>query len=285
MIAGLAVGIAFVLMIAILPIPDYPIFTGSFHRHPDADYTPLLKLQILDLKDSYMVGEGVDFAVRQTAGGGCVNPELIMIKDLGTGRIVREWNGTKEDVLLSCPIIFNSADFGVTWNTKGAEENPIVFNQTGSYAVVAKHLFRTVQKEFKIVAVGGGGDTSPDVSASLLSKSKDLDVVKALLERYPDANLTVTANYHSKLFSEFQKYHPNGIVQYSVSKTEPRTMTTAPAEFSKGDRALAVTVIFDRYYEWNNNSAPLIIAQCTGQDYSSLSISELYMPESEIEKC
>lgn len=256
------------------------------------DYTPLLKLQIQDLRDSYKVGEGVDFAVRQTAGGGCVNPELIMIKDLNTGQIVKEWNGTKDNFMMSCPVITNPATFGVTWTTKSTEENPLVFNQTGSYAVIAKHLFRTVQKEFKIIAIGDndgmGSDTSPEVVASLLSKARGLDTVKSLLEKYPNANLTVTANYHSKLFDESQRYHPSGIVQYSVSKTDPHLRSPSPSSPSplqpQGEgRALAATVIFDRYYE--KDTAPLIIAQCKDEGYSSLAIGESYMPDSEIEKC
>ncbi len=148
-------------------------------------------------------------------------PELVTIKDLLTGKIVKEWNGTQDSALLFCPIETNPADFGTTWNTRSYEENPIIFNDTGSYAVVAKHLFKTVQKEFKVIAVADdGSDTSQEVVARLSSISKDLDTVKALLEKYPNANLTVTANYYSKLFQEFQKYHPSAIIQYSVAKTK-----------------------------------------------------------------
>jgi hypothetical protein len=91
----------------------------------------------------------------------------------------------------------------MTWTTK-SREDPLIFNQTGSYAVVAKHLHKTVQKDFRVVAVGDdGSDTSPTVTTSLLSKPNNLDTVKALLQKYPDANATVTANYNSKLFREF----------------------------------------------------------------------------------
>lgn len=92
-----------------------------------------------------------------------------------------------------------------------------------------------------------------------------------MLEKYPDANSIVTANYYSDLFNEFEKYHPAGIVQYSVAKTDQLTQN------------LSVTVIFDRYYGYDN--APLTIVQCTGENYSSLVASGFPIGSLEIEKC
>lgn len=275
LIAGLAAGILFVVLFTILPIPGYPLLSERvFPPQRDADYTPLLQLRITDLRDSYKVGEGVDFAVRQIAGGGCVLPELIIIKDLNTGEIIREWNGTSANVSPFCRVITNPATQGTTWTTKTAEENPIIFNQTGSYAVVAKHLFVSVQKEFDIIEVGdNGNDTSPEVVDVLLSRSSESETLKALLQKYPDANVTATANFYSKMFQEFEKYDPAGIVQYSVDNTD-----------SGKDRALTASVIFDRYYE-NSGNMPLIHIKCSGENYTSISVGEGYIAPSKIGDC
>lgn len=274
---GFISGIALVVLFSIVPVPEYPVFPDFYPRQQDADYTPPLKLEILDLRGSYMVGEAVDFAVRQTAGGGCVLPQLVMIKDLDDGRIVKLWNNTEIGVF-GCPVETNPDALSMTWNNKD-DLNPIFFNQTGSYAVVAKHMSKTVQKEFQVVAIGDDGrDTSPDVAASLLSHASDLDTVRALLKKYPNANTTVTANYRSELFEEFQKYHPAGIVQYHVARTE------SPASTEDGRaRSLTVTVMFDRQYEYN--SVPLVLVHCMGENYSSLSAGEPYVEPSKIDDC
>lgn len=280
-IAGLVLGIVFVMLFAIQPILGYPLLSDSdFRQLQDADYTPLLQLRVQGLRDSYKVGEGVDFAVEQRAGGTCIYPELVTIKDIDTGNVIREWDGVRESaMLLGCPIGRNPATAGMTWSTKSLER-PIIFNQTGSYAVVAKHLFKTLQKEFTVVAVDKDeNDTSSEVISNLLAKSNDLKIVKALLEKYPDANVTVTANYHSKLFEEFEKYDPNGIVQYHVDSTEPHPSVAAKSD----SRSLTVTVIFDRHYE--NVSLPLIVAECVGQNYSSLAVSGVYVSPSKIDDC
>jgi hypothetical protein len=285
-IAGLALGIALLVLFAIVPIPQYPLFSDniSYQRQQRADYTPLLKLQIMGLRDSYKVGEGIDFAVRQTAGGSCVAPELIIIKDLETGTIVKEWNGTKQSaMLLGCPFESNPATSGMTWSTRGFEENPILFNKTGSYAVIAKHLFKTAQKQFTVIAISDGEkhDTSPETIARLSSIAENMHIVKALLDKYPSANSTVTANYNSMLFQEFQKFQPHAIVQYYVGETAQHEAIDASNK--GGGRQLLITIIFDRYYEYN--TALLTIVQCTDKNYSSLSVSELPIGISEIEKC
>jgi len=67
----------FIILFAILPIPGYPLLSERvFPPQQDADYTPLLQLRILGLRDSYKVGEGVDFAVRQVAGAAASCPSL-----------------------------------------------------------------------------------------------------------------------------------------------------------------------------------------------------------------
>ena len=263
-IAGLAVGIGLIVLFALYsPIYEYQNSSGFFPTYlraaKDADYTPLLQLRIAGLRDSYIVGESIDFSVTQTAGGDCAFPDLVMIKDLQNNMIVKEWNGTEESAkFLGCRIYGNPAMSGMTWSSKWDEANPIIINQTGTYSVVAKHLFKTVHKEFRVAANDNGSDTSVEAATYFTSLAKNMDAVKALLEKYPDANSTVTANYYSKQFQEFQKYHPDGIVQYSAS--------------TKEERQLLVTVIFDRYNDPNN--LPITIVQCTGQNYQATFVTE-----------
>jgi hypothetical protein len=279
-VAGFAAGVALIVLFALPPISQY-VSSDAYWRQNDADYTPLLQLRIMGLRDSYVVG-GVDFAVRQIAGGYCVFPEHIMIKKLDTGRIIKEWDGNS--ILSFCgPISFNPATTGMTWTTMATEEKPIIFNQTGPYVVIAKHQHMTVQQEFRVVASGGGGsDTSPQVADILLSKAENVDIVDALIEKHPYVNVIATANFHSELFKEFQEYHPHGIVQYSVTDVEPPP-SSIQEEDSKESRMPTVTLIFDRYYE--NNTRPIIIFQCMGENYSSHFVSEWGVQASRLEDC
>jgi len=252
--AGLAVGIAFVLLFSFL-IPIGDVFMQS--RTPDPEYYyPLLQLSIAGVSDAYFAGEGIDFAVAQKAGG-CAMPDLIMIRDLERGNTVWMYNRTESGSLLSCPVITDPADFGQAWNSIDHTELPLVINQTGTYEVVARHLFKTVHKEFKVMA--SNGSTSPERLDRLLAASKDTGVVNALLEKYPDADLTIaTANYYSEAFQRFQQYSPNGIVQYSA-KTNSDSPTVGE------EKELAVTIIFGR-----DGAPSTAIVVCSSESHRSL---------------
>lgn len=146
--AGLVVGIAFLILFSIGRIPPHPVLPMSSIWPDPEDYMPLLQIRIDGLKEAYAVGEKLDFAVAQE-GGGCMYPETIMIKDLERGGIVWEFNGIQASFLLFCPIVLNYAEFEITWHSKGIE--PLVMNQTGTYAMAAKNEHLTVQKEFVVV--------------------------------------------------------------------------------------------------------------------------------------
>ncbi|MEM2140981.1 hypothetical protein [Nitrososphaera sp.] len=146
--AGFVVGIAFLIIFAVVRIPPHPILATSW-AFPDLDdYLPLLQIRIDGLKEVYSVGEKLDFAVAQK-GGGYAYPEMIMIKDLERGGVVWEFNGTQASFLLFCTIVTNYADFEITWHSRDIDL--LVMNQTGTYAVVAKNEHLTVQKEFVVV--------------------------------------------------------------------------------------------------------------------------------------
>lgn len=149
---GLAVGIAFIILFSISTLflfreylaPAYPVFPN------EENYIPLLQLKISGLKEQYRTDERIDFSVVLKAGG-CTYPGIIMIKDLEKGTVIWQFNGTSASSLLFCPIVTNPAGFSMTWQTQYNVEPPITINQTGSYAVIAKHLHRTVQDDFIVI--------------------------------------------------------------------------------------------------------------------------------------
>jgi hypothetical protein len=267
-IAGLGIGILFVFLLSISNF--YNTISSELSNVDPSYYSPLIQLSITGLQERYFAGERIDFAVTQKFGG-CVYPESVVIKNLETGDTVWRFNGTEANYLnFACPAYANPAISRMIMNS--ASENLLILNDTGPYAVIASHQFKTVQKEFTVIAIGDS-DTPPETIARLSSMSKNLDVVKALLEKYPNANSTVTANFNSELFKEYQKYNPSGIVQYSADKIGP----------DKEGRALLLTIIFDRYYRFN--TTPLTIIQCTSENYSWLYATQLPAGISEIEKC
>ena len=265
-IAGLVIGIAFVFLLSISTF--YNTISLELSNVDPSYYSPLIQLSVTGLQERYFAGERIDFAVTQKFGG-CVYPESVVVKNLESGDTVWRFNGTEANFMNFCPPYTNPAMSSMTMNA--ADEPLLIINHTGYYAVIAKHQFKTVQKEFKVTDVGNS-DTSPETIAHLSSMSKNMDIVKALIEKYPNANSTVTANFNSELFNEYQKYDPSGIVQYSVDKT-----------VSNESRALLLTIIFDRYFRFN--TAPLTIIQCTSENYSWLYATQLPAGISEIEKC
>ncbi|MEW6605500.1 MAG: hypothetical protein AB1351_12555 [Thermoproteota archaeon] len=148
-IAGLTVGIGFVLLFAAYPVlSGYYLSSGPF---PDpAYYEPLIQLKITGLKESYNAGERVNFAVTQKAAG-CVFPELVVVQNLETGNVVWQFNGTQANRLLFGCISMadDPASSRMTMNT--LYEDPIIINQTGSYMVEARLKHMTVEQQFTVI--------------------------------------------------------------------------------------------------------------------------------------
>jgi hypothetical protein len=147
-IAGLAVGVAFVVLLgASIFLYDYFEWSG---RLPDPSYySPFIHLEITGLKEDYKLGETIDFAVTQRAAG-CVFPDIVVVKNLETDSIVWKFNSTQANVaLLGCSSMGNPIDSTMTMNTE--YEPPIIIEQTGSYIVIAEHQHRQVRQEFRVV--------------------------------------------------------------------------------------------------------------------------------------
>lgn len=147
--AGMVTGIAFVVLLAVIPISAYPGHMDNA-RFPDIVNYPYLQLQVSGLRGAYASGERIDFHVTQTAGG-CAYPESIALINRETGLVIYEFNGTEASSLLFCPIIFDPTDTSMRWSSDDWIEIPIAIREPGQYMVVVKHLYRTIEQPFKVV--------------------------------------------------------------------------------------------------------------------------------------
>lgn len=147
-IVGLAAGIAFILVLGILP----SLYTYATYRpSPDPDYySPLIQLRINGLKETYKTGERIDFAVSQKAAG-CVFPDTVLVKDANTGQVVWQFDSARANTLLfGCISMADDPSRSrMTMNTR--DEPPIIINQAGSYVVEAKHLHVELEQHFAVV--------------------------------------------------------------------------------------------------------------------------------------
>ncbi|MGI0019979.1 MAG: hypothetical protein ACREAY_05875 [Nitrososphaera sp.] len=146
-IAGLAVGIAFVVLLAIATSQSL----GWSLQFPDPGYyAPLIQLKITGLNDTYQVGETINFAVTQRAAG-CVFPDTVIVKNLETNSVVWRFNSTQANAaLLGCiSMEGNPAESRMRMNTE--DSPPIIAHQAGPYVVIAEHLHKKVQQEFRVV--------------------------------------------------------------------------------------------------------------------------------------
>lgn len=132
-----------------VPDPNLSRYRESASLPVLEDY-PFLQLYIVGLKESYAVGERIDFRVMQKAGG-CAYPESIFVKDLSSDSTVYEFNGTEASALLLCPAQFDPARFRMQWVTDEWTDQPITISEPGSYALVVKHLYRAIEQKFSVL--------------------------------------------------------------------------------------------------------------------------------------
>lgn len=147
---GLAIGIIFVVIFAIFPIPDYPMYALSFRIAGPDYYLPLLQMRISGVQEQYKVGEKVEFEVAQK-GTGKVFPEIITITNVD-GKVVWMLDNRDgyENSLMFGPIIFNPLEHVITWRTSYVEQI-IVINEPSDYMVIAKLEHVTVEKNFRVI--------------------------------------------------------------------------------------------------------------------------------------
>ncbi len=145
----MATGIALVVLFGTFPVLTFPGYRESASL-PDLANYPYLQFYTSGLEQSYAVGERIDFQIMQIAGG-CAYPESIVIKDLISGLAIYEFNGTKASSLLFCPVQINPVTFDMLWVSDQWTERPITISEPGNYALIIKHLYRTVEQKFSVL--------------------------------------------------------------------------------------------------------------------------------------
>lgn len=149
-IAGLVVGVAFVLLLG-ASSSGAGFWLWQPSPFPDPSYyAPLIQLKITGLKETYEVGERINFAVSQKAAG-CVFPDTVVVKNLETNDVIWRFNSTHANmVLFGCmSMAYNPAESGMTMNTR--DEPPVIAHRAGPHVVIAEHQHKKVQQEFRVV--------------------------------------------------------------------------------------------------------------------------------------
>lgn len=193
-VAGLLVGIFFVLFISIFPLS----YLASFELIDPDYYSHLIRLQIAGLQESYVIGERVNFSVSQKAGG-CVFPETVVVRELKSRETVWEFNSTRANsMLLGClRYQMDPSISRMTMNT--LHEDPIVINKTGTYVVEARHKHVTAQQQFEVIAapahhqpIATNITLTVDVGGEPLQDSVQTGQASSLMTTYLPVNMTQT---------------------------------------------------------------------------------------------
>lgn len=135
-IAGLATGIAFVVIFATLT-PFSPTSNVGQKQH-------LVDLTISGLKTTYRAGEVIIFSVNQR-GGGCAFPDVWI--ENATGEKV--WSANNPTGMLMCPIVKDEKNFQMTWRPDIIGDYPSI-NATDHYFVVAKFDDDSIRQGFRV---------------------------------------------------------------------------------------------------------------------------------------
>jgi hypothetical protein len=168
-VAGLAVGIAFVVLFASFFDSAAPIVQRKFHA----------ELSIEGLKDRYSVGERIDFTVRAAGYGTiCGYPDLKVIDwDRNGKTILAPERGI---TLLICDL--DAANFDRTWKlSELGVANPITIDEVGRYSIVIS---------FGTVGEAVGYFIVDDTVGQAIDKTRNLAEVTAFLTHYPNADAT-----------------------------------------------------------------------------------------------
>ncbi|MGI0018984.1 MAG: hypothetical protein ACREAY_00780 [Nitrososphaera sp.] len=168
-IAGLAVGIAFVVLFASFFNSATPIVQREFH----AD------LSIEGLKDRYSVGEKIDFAIRATGYGAiCGYPDFKVI-DLGRNEEII-FTPKRGITLHLCDL--DPHNFDRTWKlSELGVASPITIDKVGRYKIVV-HFGTAGEDEGYFIV--------DDTVGRAVGKTRNLDEVRAFLTHYPNADAT-----------------------------------------------------------------------------------------------
>jgi hypothetical protein len=133
-IAGLAAGIGFVVLFAVMfsAVETMPRNSGD--------------IAIAGLKDSYPAGEAIDFTVTVKGYGTACGYPNVLIRNAATNATV--WSADRIALVLCDPDLH---DVDIVWKPEDWGEFPIVISEPGSYIAQAE-FGNTVTKEFVVAS-------------------------------------------------------------------------------------------------------------------------------------
>jgi hypothetical protein len=136
-IAGLAAGIGFVVLFAVMFNAVETMPRNSFD----------LAIAIAGLKDSYSIGEAIDFTVTVKGYGTACGYPNVLIKNVATNATV--WSADRIVLVLCDPDPHN---VDIVWKPEGWGQFPIVINEPGSYTVQAEFGNNILTEEFVVAS-------------------------------------------------------------------------------------------------------------------------------------
>ncbi len=237
-IAGLAIGVALVILFTF-------VFNGSgdgnntsgasrsIFNFQRAEYETLL-IDIQDMPNVIEIGTAVQPIIR-IAGTvtGCAPPPHAEIRDIASNETV--WDSGLTMVL--CDPDARPRPVNIAWVFGGEYvENGVSHprstramfaEKTGTYELTIEYAGLKESKMFDVV--------NPENQEKLISFARNLPIVNSFLSQYPNATASVL-DKRSDIPSEFTKFNPTAILQYSVERQ------LYPQE---GNRQLRLTVTFD----------------------------------------
>ncbi len=170
-IAGLAVGIAVVVLFALL-------FGGA---NSIAQRKFPIDISIDGLNDRYSVAESIDFTIRATGYGIMCGYPNVKIIDLDRGGeiILSLPEGV---ILVLCDPDANNNSDDRTWTlAELGATSPVTINKVGHYKIIADFDSKATEKYFIV----------DNTVKQVIDATKDLEEVKAFLAYYPNASSTV----------------------------------------------------------------------------------------------
>jgi len=108
-----------------------------------------LDVAIAGLKDSYRIGEAIDFTVTVKGYGNACGYPNVLIRNAATNTTV--WSADRIALLL-CDPDPDLHDIDIVWKPEDWGESPIVINEPGSYIVQAEFDDTIVTKEFVVAS-------------------------------------------------------------------------------------------------------------------------------------
>ena len=134
-IVGLAVGIGFVILFAVIFVPTQTLTTGRDH----------IDVTIEGLKNVYKVGEVIDPVIKLRGyGNPCFSPNLA-VRDAKTLEVV--W--ASRTALTTCEI--QTQEINIDFHPEDIGTTQIIINETGSYKMAVSAPGKTVMRTFDVI--------------------------------------------------------------------------------------------------------------------------------------